>query len=334
MNFLDAVDDALGHAMAQDPSIIIMGEDVPLLRRGLLARFGPRRVLGTPISESAFIGAAVTAAMAGLRPVVELMIVDFLAVAMDALVNQAAKVRTFSGGNWSAPIVLRATAGGGLGDGGQHEQSWWGWLAHIPGIQVVVPSTPAEAGGLLLSALKSEDPTVYLVHKLFDWQWLDFQGIGGRNTVYFKVPKEIESSPVPETWKPIPLGTAQLRRPGTDLSIVTLGMDVYRSLEAADVLQGEGISAEVLDLRSVSPLDQTKIIKCASHTGRVLVVDEDYSAFGLSGEIAALLLEAGLKVKFSRVATQETIPLNIHQAQATLPNTKRIIEAARDVMHT
>jgi pyruvate dehydrogenase E1 component beta subunit len=183
----------------------------------------------------------------------------------------------------------------------------------------------------MISSLQSDDPVVYLVHKFFDWQWLDFQGIGGRDTVHFKIPKEIESSPVPKTWTPIPIGTAQLRRRGTDLSIVTLGMDVYRSLEAAEVLQGEGISAEVLDLRSVSPLDQIKIIECATRTGRVLVVDEDYSAFGLSGEIAALLLEAGLKVEYARVATQETIPFNIDQAQATLPNTKRIIHAARSL---
>jgi pyruvate dehydrogenase E1 component beta subunit len=311
-----------------------MGEDIPLLRRGLLVRFGPKRVLGTPISESAFIGAAVTAAMGGLRPVVELMIVDFLAVAMDALVNQAAKVKTFSGGTWNVPLVLRATAGGGLGDAGQHEQTWWGWLAHIPGIHVVVPSTPAEAGGLMLASLQSDNPVVFLVHKFFDWQWLDFQGAGGRESVQFNIPREISEGLVPKRWKPIPLGTAKLRRTGTDLTIITLGMDVYRSLDAADVLQREGISAEVLDLRSVSPLDRSMITESAARTGRVLVVDEDYSAFGLSGEIAAILLEYGLKADFARVATQETIPFNLKQALATIPNTRRILEAARHLMNS
>ena len=328
MNFLDALDDALGQAMAQDPTIIVYGEDVPLLRRRLLMRFGPERVLATPISESAFVGAAVTAAMGGLRPVVELMIVDFMAVALDALVNQAAKVKAFSGGRWSAPMVLRTTIGGTVGDGGQHEQSWWGWLAHIPGLQVVVPSTPADAGGLMLTALQADDPTVFLVHKFFDWQWLDFQGIGGRDTVSFDIPQEVEAGEVPDTWQPIPLGTAQVRREGTDLSIITLGMDVYRSLRAADILEGEGFSVEIIDLRSVSPLDINTIVERAARTGRVLVVDEDYSAFGLSGEIAAILLEAGLKVDFGRVATEETIPFNIDRAQATIPNRQRIVQAA------
>ncbi len=152
MSFTDAVDDALGQAMAADDRIILFGEDVPLLRRNLLVRFGPQRVRGTPISESAFLGAGVAAAMTGLRPVIEVYMVDFLGVAMDALLNHAAKLESFSGGNWTAPIVVRAPCGGGYGDGGQHEQSLWGWLAHIPGLTVVVPSNPADAGGLMLAA--------------------------------------------------------------------------------------------------------------------------------------------------------------------------------------
>jgi pyruvate/2-oxoglutarate/acetoin dehydrogenase E1 component len=148
LTFGRAADDALGQAMAADPRIIVMGEDVPLLRRELLVRFGPRRVRGTPISESAFLGAGVAAAMAGLRPVVEVYMVDFLAVGMDSLVNHAAKVAAFSGGRWTTPVVIRAPCGGGYGDGGQHEQSLWGWLAHVPGLSVVVPSTPAALGNL------------------------------------------------------------------------------------------------------------------------------------------------------------------------------------------
>ena len=154
MNFSEAIDDALAQAMSEDPRIILFGEDVPMLRRNLLVRFGPKRVRATPISESAFLGAGVAAAMAGLRPVVELYMVDFLGVSMDALLNQASKLEAFSGGKWTAPVVVRAPCGGGYGDGGQHEQSLWGWLAHIPGLVVIVPSTPEDAWGLMYAALQ------------------------------------------------------------------------------------------------------------------------------------------------------------------------------------
>jgi pyruvate/2-oxoglutarate/acetoin dehydrogenase E1 component len=170
------------------------------------------------------------------------------------------------------------------------------------------------------------------VHKYFDWQWLDFQGIGGRETVRFDIPLEIVAGLVPETWRPIPLGKSQIRREGTDITIITLGMDVYRSLAAADILDSEGISVEVLDLRTVSPLDKDMIRERAALTGRVLVVDEDYRAFGLSGEIAATLMEAAMKVDFARVATQETIPFQIDRAHAALPNAHRIAEASRHLM--
>jgi pyruvate/2-oxoglutarate/acetoin dehydrogenase E1 component len=159
--FTQAIDDALAQAMADDPRIVLFGEDIPLLRRNLLARFGPSRVRGAPISESAFLGASVAAAMAGLRPVVELYMVDFLGVCMDALLNQASKVSAFSGGKWTAPLVVRLPCGGGYGDGGQHEQSLWGWLAHIPGLTVVAPSTPADAGGLMLAALQQDGPVLF-----------------------------------------------------------------------------------------------------------------------------------------------------------------------------
>ena len=155
-----AVDDALAQAMANDPNIILFGEDLPLLRRNLLVRFGVRRVRGTPISESAFLGAGVAAAMAGLRPVVEMYMVDFLGVCMDALLNHAAKIKAFSGGKWTAPVVVRAPCGGGYGDGGQHEQSLWGWLAHIPGLTVLVPSTPADAGSRSAWIAMHRSPTM------------------------------------------------------------------------------------------------------------------------------------------------------------------------------
>src|SRR5574337_1434506 len=158
MFFTQAIDDALAQAMADDPRIIVLGEDIPLMRRNLFVRFGPRRERGTPISESAFLRAGEAAAMAGLRPVVEMYMVDFFGVCMDALLNHAAKVEAFSGGRWTAPSVVRAPCGGGYGDGGQHEQSLWGWLAHIPGLTSLVPSTPADAGGLMLAALQHDGP--------------------------------------------------------------------------------------------------------------------------------------------------------------------------------
>ena len=182
MFFTQAIDDALAQAMAEDSRIILLGEDVPLLRNNLLVRFGPKRVRGTPISESAFLGAGVAASMAGLRPVVEIYMVDFLGVCMDALLNHAAKVEAFSGGKWTAPVVVRVPCGGGYGDGGQHEQSLWGWLAHIPGLTVVVPSTPADAGGLLLAALQHDGPVIFLEHKLLSETWLEFLGSGARRT--------------------------------------------------------------------------------------------------------------------------------------------------------
>jgi pyruvate/2-oxoglutarate/acetoin dehydrogenase E1 component len=328
MFFTEAVDAAIAQAMVNDPSIIIFGEDVPLLRRNLLVRFGPKRVRGTPISESAFLGAGVAAAMAGLRPIVELYMVDFLGVTMDALLNQAAKLNTFSGGKWTAPVVVRAPCGGGYGDGGQHEQSLWGWLAHIPGLTVVVPSTPADAGGLMLAALQHDGPVIFLEHKLLSESWLEFLGSGGRHNVHYDVPLEGASGLVPAKWTPLPIGKAVLRREGSDLTLVSVGVGVHRSLEAAKILENEGVSASVLDLRTVSPLDKDSLCEAVSATGHLLVVDEDYENFGLSGELSAVVLEAGITCKFARVCTRTTIPFARSMEDQVLPNVERIRAAA------
>jgi len=332
MLFTQAIDDALGQAMADDPSIIVFGEDTPLLRRNLLVRFGPRRVLGAPISESAFLGAAVTAAMAGLRPVVEMYMVDFLGVCMDALLNHAAKVEAFSGGKWTAPLVVRAPCGGGYGDGGQHEQSLWGWLAHIPGLTVVVPGTPADAGGLMLAALQHNGPVILLEHKLLSETWLEFLGSGGRSSVHYDVPPDGAKGPVPQKWEPVPIGKAVLRRAGDDVAIISVGVGVHRALEAAHILAKEGISVSVLDLRTVSPLDKTAVCEAVSQTGRLLVVDEDYEGFCLSGELSAVALEAGLSCKYARVCTQATIPYARHLEEQILPNRERICAGVRRLM--
>jgi pyruvate dehydrogenase E1 component beta subunit len=329
LGFAEAIEDALAGAMAQDPNIIILGEDVHTLRANLFVRFGQERVRATPISESAFVGAAVTAAMAGLRPIVEVMLVDFVGVCMDALLNHAAKVEAFSGGQWQVPLVVRAACGGGYGDGGQHEQSLWGWLAHIPGLSVVVPSTPADAGGLMLTALEHPSPVIYLEHKLLADYWLEALGSGGRQTVAYDVPVAGARGPVPAQWEPVPIGESVVRKEGTDLTIVSVGVGVHRALEAAEVLAQEGVSAGVLDLRTVSPLDKAGICQAISQTGRLLVVDEDYETFGLSGELAAVVLEAGTPVRYARVCTTGTIPYARELEDQTLPNTHRILKAAR-----
>lgn len=332
MFFTQAVDDALAQAMADDPRIVLLGEDTPSLRRDLLVRFGPRRVRGAPISESAFLGAGVAAAMAGLRPVVEMYMVDFLGVCMDALLNHAAKLDVFSGGAWTAPVVVRAPCGGGYGDGGQHEQSLWGWLAHIPGLTILVPSTPADAGGLMLAALQHDGPVVFLEHKLLSETWLAFLGSGARRTVQFDVPADGARGAVPKRWEPAPIGEAVLRRAGRDVVIAGVGVDVHRALEAAKALDAEGISAAVLDLRTVSPLDRTAVCEAVAATGRLLVVDEDYEGFGLSGELSAVVLEAGISCKYARVCTRTTIPFAREMEDQVLPSSRRICAGARRLM--
>lgn len=329
LSFAEAIEDALAQAMAADERVVIFGEDVPGLRMNLYARFGEQRARPTPISESAFLGAAVGAAMAGLRPVVEIMLIDFIAVAVDRLINDAAKLETFSGGRWQAPMVVRASCGGWYGDGGQHEQTLWGWLGHIPGVKVVVPSTPADAGGLLLGAIADEGPVVYLEHKLLAEDWLDYMGAGGRTTVSFDVPAAGARGPVPDTWEAIQLGRGAARREGGDLTMISVGVGVHRSLEAADRLAAErGVETTVIDLRSVQPLDRQLVCDAVRSTGRLLVVDEDYRDFGLSGELAAVVMEAGMTPAFQRVCVEDTIPYDPRRELAALPNVDRIIEAS------
>jgi pyruvate/2-oxoglutarate/acetoin dehydrogenase E1 component len=329
LSFAAAIEDALVQAMAADERVIVFGEDVAGLRMNLFARFGEARVRPAPISESAFLGAAVGAAMAGLRPVVEIMLVDFLPVAADALVNQAAKLAAFSGGRWQAPMVVRATCGGGYGDGGQHEQALWAWLAHIPGLAVVVPASPDDAGGLLLGALAHDGPVVYLEHKLLAEDWLDYLGSGGRTNLSYDIPPDGARGPVPDTWEPIPLGASRTRREGGDLTIAGVGVAVHRAVAAAERLAAErGAQTTVLDLRSVQPLDREAVVAAVRRTGRLLVVDEGYRDFGLSGELAATVLEAGIGARYARVCVEDTIPYDRRREERALPNVDQILEAA------
>ena len=328
LEFGTAIDAALAEAMARDARVVVLGEDVHTLRAALFARFGPERVLAAPISEAAFMGAAVGAAMGGLRPVVELMLVDFIGSCLDSLLNQASKVEAFTAGEWTVPMVVRATCGGGYGDGGQHEQALWGLLAGIPGLSVVVPSTPADAFGLMASALRHDGPVVFLEHKLLSRSWLEFLGRGGRETVTFDLPSDGVEGEV-DIGVEVPLGRAAIRRHGKGISIATLAVGVHRALAAAEVLAQEGIDCEVINLRSVRPLDRAAVTESVERTGRLLVVDEDYRQFGLSGELAAIVLESGLSPRYARVCLDETIPYARHLEDAALPNVARIVAAAR-----
>ena len=328
MSFAGAIEDALMKAMSEDPRIVVFGEDVHSIRMNLFAKFGEMRVRPTPISESAFLGAAVTASMAGLRPVVELLMIDFVAVGVDALVNHAAKLEGFSGGRWKAPMVVRASCGGGYGDGGQHEQSLWGWLAQIPGLKVVVPSNPADAGGLMLSAIQDEGPVIYLEHKLLADYWIDGLADGGRTNLDYDIPEAGARGEVPRTWEPIPIGEAKVLRDGGDLTMVSAGVSVHRCLEAAARLEDRGVEAGVIDLRSIAPLDTDALCRAVERTGRLLVVDEDYKHFSLSGELAAVVMEAGITAQFARVCVEDTIPFDRRREAQALPNVARILEAA------
>jgi acetoin:2,6-dichlorophenolindophenol oxidoreductase subunit beta len=327
MRFGQAIDAALTAAMARDPRLVVLGEDVHMLRAPLYARFGGQRVLAAPISEAAFLGAAVGAAMAGLRPVAELMLVDFVGSCLDALLNQASKVEAFSNGRWKVPLVVRATCGGGYGDGGQHEQALWGLLAGIPGLAVVVPATPADAHGLFLSALRHEGPVVFLEHKLLSEGWLEYLGRGGRQTVSLDVPAAGAEGEVLEGAE-VPLGRAAVVRQGKDLTVASLAVGLHRSLAAAERLERDGLSCEVIDLRTVRPLDREVVARSVARTGRLLVVDEDYREFGLSGELAAAALEAGLTPRFARVCLEEAIPFARHLEARALPSVDRIVAAA------
>jgi acetoin:2,6-dichlorophenolindophenol oxidoreductase subunit beta len=332
LDLSQALDRAIEHAMTSDPTIVVIGEDVPAMRAGLYARFGPDRVLAAPISESAFLGAGVGAAMSGLRPVVEIMLVDFLAVALNPLLNEATKVRAFSGGRWTVPLVIRAACGGGYGDAGQHEQALWGMLAGIPDLVVAVPSTPADAAGLMLAALRHDGPAIVLEHKLLSPFWLEQMAGSRRPGIVLDVPEEGMYGEVPDPPQPVPLGEARLARQGDDVVVFSLGVGVHRALEAAARLEGAGIGVAVVDLRTAAPLDVNLVIDTARGVRAVVVVDEDYETAGLTGEVAAVLAEAGVRRPFRRVAAPGVIPYARRLEEQVLPNVQRIEQAVLELL--
>ena len=325
-----AISEGIAQEMERDPAVVVLGEDVGAYggifgaTGGLLEQFGPDRVLDTPISETAFIGLGIGAAVEGMRPVVELMFADFFGVCIDQIYNHMAKIHFESGGNVKVPMVLTMAAGGGYSDAEQHSQCLWGTFAHLPGMKVVVPSNPADAKGLMISAIRDDNPVVYVFHKgIMGLPWMA------------KNPRSIAH--VPEEPYETPIGKAAVAREGTDATVVTLSLSVHHALDVAEKLaKQDGVDLEVIDLRSLVPLDTETVLSSVARTGRLLVVNEDYQSFGLSGEIAARVAETDpglLRAPLRRVAVPDVpIPYARSLEQAVLPTPERIEAAVRDLV--
>ena len=329
LNTSKAMVEAIAQEMERDETVVYLGEDVGSYggifssTAGLLERFGPDRVIDTPISETAFIGMGIGAATEGMRPIVELMFADFMGVCLDQIYNHMAKIRYFSGGNVSVPMVLTTAVGGGYSDGGQHSQCLWGTFAHLPGMKVVVPATPADAKGLMTAAIRDDDPVVYMFHKgIMGLPWM------AKNRRSVDV--------VPDGEHLVPIGRANVVREGSDVTVVTLSLSVHHSLDVAEQLAEEGISVEVLDLRSLVPLDREAILASVAKTGRLVVVDEDYLSFGVSGEVAATITDHDptmLRAPVQRVTMPDIpIPYSHVLEYAVLPLHGRIEAAIRKVL--
>lgn len=324
-----AMSEAIAQEMRANPDVFVMGEDVGIYggifgsTTGLFEEFGDERIRDTPISETAFIGAAVGAAMSGMRPIAELMFVDFFGVCMDAIYNSMAKNIYFSGGHFHVPMVLMMATGGGYGDAGQHSQSLYATFAHMPGMKVVVPSNAYDAKGLMTAAIRDDNPVVYMFHK-------GLQGLG------WMAPVKGAIANVPEEPYTIPLGKASTVRQGKDVTIVAIGMMVHHALEAARQLADEDIDAEVIDLRSLVPLDRKSVIESVEKTGRLVVVDEDYGAYGVTAEVIASVTEhdlGTLKAVPERVAYPSIpVPFSPPMEHFALPNPEKIMAAARRAM--
>ena len=321
MTYREAMRQAVRDALQRDPRVFLMGEDVGkyggsyAVSKGLLAEFGPDRIRDTPLSESTFVGAGIGAALGGMRPIVEVMTVNFCLLALDQIVNNAATIRHMSGGQFSVPVVIRMATGAGRQLAAQHAHSLEGWLAHIPGIRVVVPATIADARGMLWTALQDPDPVL-----IFEPQ-----------TLY-----NMEGD-LPEGAGAVDIDRAAVRRAGSALTIVTYGATLHKAIDAAGVLAGEGIEAEVIDLRTLRPLDMATILASARKTHRVVIADEGWRSGGLSAEIAARVSEQlfyELEAPIARVCTAEVpIPYPKHLEDAALPSAATIGAAARALIH-
>jgi pyruvate/2-oxoglutarate/acetoin dehydrogenase E1 component len=330
LTMAQAISEAMSQEMTRNAEVFVMGEDIGSYggifgaTGGLLDKFGKDRVMDTPISETAFIGAATGAAAAGLRPIVELMFVDFFGVCMDQIYNHMAKNTYMSGGQVKLPVVLTTAIGGGYSDAAQHSQCLYATFAHMPGLKVVVPSNAYDAKGLMIQAIRDDNPVVFMYHKgIMGLPWMAYLS-GSSNTV-------------PEEPYTIPFGQAHVMKEGTDLTIVSISQMAQKSMLAANELAELGIHAEVIDLRTLVPLDTSTVLASVRKTGRLLVADEDYLGFGLSGEIAGLIGEnldtLTLKAPIKRLAVPNVpIPYSRPLEQFVIPQVGGIINAARQLM--
>lgn len=321
ITFLQAVSGALREEMRHDEKVFLLGEDMGVyggcfgVTRGFLEEFGPERVMDTPITENSFSNIAVGAAMAGYRPVVEYMFSDFILVAFDAIANQAAKQRFMLGGQVQIPVVFRTPAGSGTGAAAQHSQSLEALLCHIPGLKVVMPSTPYDAKGLLKSAIRDNNPVAFFEHKLG-----------------YAVKGE-----VPDEEYLIPLGKADIKRRGSDITIISYSYTIHKCLEAANMLEKDGIDAEVLDLRTLCPLDRETIIESAKKTGRVLITHEAVQKFGVGAEVASIIADSEaffyLDRPIRRLGGEDIpIPYTPELERLAVPQADTIYAAAKELM--
>jgi pyruvate dehydrogenase E1 component beta subunit len=320
ISYADALNEALKICMKEDEHVVLMGEDIGVyggifqVTKGLLDEFGPERVMDTPISEAGFVGAGVGAALTGMRPVVEIMFIDFTTVCMDMIVNQMAKMHYMFGGRGKIPMVLRVNIGAGRGTAAQHSQSLHAWFMHVPGLYVAAPSTPYDAKGLMIEAIKNDNPVIFVEHK----------------KLY------IEKGDVPEESYTIPFGKADVKREGSDITILATHAMVMRSLIAAEEVKKEGIDVEVIDPRTLTPLDKETIIKSVAKTGRLIVADEGHKTCGVASEISAMIAEESvfyLKAPILRVCSPDTpVPYSPPLEQDYIPEVENLLPVIRQSM--
>jgi len=317
--YREAISEALREEMARDENVFVLGEDVGRFggvfqsTARLWETFGPSRVMDTPISEQAIVGAALGAALAGLRPVAEIMFVDFTGLAMDQIANQCAKFHFMTGGQAVVPVVIKTQGGVGIGDAAQHSQSLEAWHTHVPGLKVVMPSTPYDAKGLLKASIREDNPVVFIEHKLL------YQTVG----------------PVPDEEYTIPLGKADIKREGRDVTIITWSKMVLDCLEASARLEKDSIDAEVVDLRTLAPLDLETIVRSVEKTGKVVIVHEACKTGGFGAEIAARIVENAfdyLDAPIKRVAAVDTpIPYAAPLYRAVIPDPEKIVRGVKEL---
>ena len=320
LTYAQAINEALRQCMKEDERVILLGEDIGVyggvfqVTAGLLNEFGPERVIDTPIAEAGFTGASVGAALTGMRPVVEIMFIDFTTVAMDMIINQMAKMHYMFGGRGKVPMVLRINIGAGRGTAAQHSQSFHALFMHIPGLYLAVPSTPYDAKGLMIEAIRNDNPVVFVEHK----------------KLY------VEKGDVPEESYTIPFGQAEIKREGSDVTIVATHALVARSLNAAEEAAKEGIDVEIVDPRTLVPLDRAAILESVKKTGRLLVADEGHKTCGVAAEVSAMVAEEAiyyLKAPVARVCSPDTpVPFSPPLEQAYIPDVKDLVPAIKRLM--